>query len=75
MQRKTINNTIADEWGMDRRDYSLPSPRLSREKNLLLILLAILAAMLLWNAFWWLVRIVLFIAIVYIIYQILKRYA
>lgn len=72
--RKTINSTLADWWGMDWRDYSLPKPGLSREKNLVLILLAILAAVLLWNTFWWLMRIVLFLVIVYIIYQVLKHY-
>jgi len=59
---------------MDWRNYSLPSPGLSREKNLILILLSVLAAVLLWNTFWWLMRIVLFKVIVYIIYQVLKHY-
>jgi len=59
---------------MDRRNFSLPQPGLSREKNLVLILLAILAAVLLWNTFWWLMRIVVFIVIVYTIYEILKHY-
>ena len=59
---------------MDRRNFSLPHSGLSREKNLVLILLAILAAVLLWNTFWWLMRIVLFVMVVYTIYQILKHY-
>ena len=59
---------------MHRRNFSLPRPALSREKNLVLILLAVLTAVLLWNTFWWLMRIVLFIVIVYMIYQILKHY-
>ncbi|HPS90794.1 MAG TPA: hypothetical protein PKV33_01445 [Methanothrix sp.] len=59
---------------MQRRNFSLPRPALSREKNLVLILLAVLTAVLLWNTFWWLMRIVLFVVVVYIIYQILKHY-
>jgi len=47
---------------------------MSREKNLVLILLAVLAAILLWSTFWWLARIALFVLIVYFIYQILKHY-
>jgi uncharacterized membrane protein YbaN (DUF454 family) len=48
---------------------------MSREKNLILILMAILVALVLWNAFWWLMRVALFVVIVYIIYLVLKRYA
>ncbi len=59
---------------MHRRDYCLPGRRYSREKNLILILLAVLAAILLWNTFWWLMRIALFVVIVYIIYKVLKQY-
>jgi hypothetical protein len=59
---------------MHRRNFSLPSPGMSREKNLVLILLAVLAAILLWSTFWWLARIALFVLIVYFIYQILKHY-
>jgi len=59
---------------MHRGNFSLPRPALSREKNLVLILLAVLTAVLLWNTFWWLMRIVLFIMVVYMIYQILKHY-
>ncbi|MDD1739336.1 MAG: hypothetical protein LUQ30_00555 [Methanothrix sp.] len=47
---------------------------MSREKNLILILLALLAALVLWNTFWWLARIALFIVIVYIIYLVLREY-
>ncbi|VVB72536.1 Uncharacterised protein [uncultured archaeon] len=60
---------------MSRRIFGLPQPALSREKNLVLILLAILVALVLWNTFWWLVRLMLFVVIVYIIYQLLKHYA
>ena len=59
---------------MHRRNFSLPSPGMSREKNLVLILLAVLAAILLWSTFWLLARIALFVLIVYFIYQILKHY-
>ncbi|NMC10962.1 MAG: hypothetical protein GYA39_08330 [Methanothrix sp.] len=60
---------------MQWRKYGLRQPALSREKNLVLILLAILVALVLWNTFWWLVRLMLFVVIVYAIYQILKHYA
>jgi hypothetical protein len=60
---------------MHSRFFSLPQPAMSREKNLMLILMAILVALILWNAFWWLMRIALFLVIVYIIYLVLKRYA
>jgi hypothetical protein len=59
---------------MHRRNFSLPRTALSREQNLVLILLAVLTAVLLWNTFWWLMRIVLFVVVVYTIYQILKHY-
>jgi hypothetical protein len=59
---------------MQRRNFSLPRPALTREKNLVLILLAVLTAVILWNTFWWMMRIVLFVVIVYTIYQILKHY-
>lgn len=59
---------------MPRRIYKLKQPGMSREKNLVLILLAILVALVLWNSFWSLARLALFIAIVYIIYQVLKQY-
>ena len=60
---------------MHSRFFSLPQPAMSREKNLILILMAILVALVLWNAFWWLMRVALFVVIVYIIYLVLKRYA
>ncbi|MDM7934390.1 MAG: hypothetical protein QUS08_03265 [Methanothrix sp.] len=47
---------------------------MSRERKLLLILLAVLAALVLWNSFWSLMRIALFAITVYVIYRILKRY-
>lgn len=59
---------------MPRRIYKLPEASMSREKNLVLILLAILVALILWNSFWSLVRLALFIGVVYIVYQALKRY-
>jgi hypothetical protein len=59
---------------MHRGNFSLPSPGLSREKNLVLILLAILVALVLWGTFWWLMRIALFVVVVYIIYLVLKQY-
>jgi hypothetical protein len=59
---------------MHRGNFRLPRSGLSREKNLVLILLAVLAALVLWNTFWWLARIALFIVIVFIIYQVLKEY-
>jgi len=71
---KTINTTTVDALNMHRGDFRLPRPGLSREKNLVLILLAILAALILWGTFWWLVRIALFVVIVFIIYQVLKEY-
>jgi len=55
-------------------NFRLPRPGLSREKNLVLILLAILVALVLWGTFWWIVRIALFIVIVYIIYLVLREY-
>lgn len=60
---------------MHSRIFSLPQPTMSREKNLVLILLAVLVALVLWNAFWWLMRIAIFAVVVYIIYLILKHYA
>lgn len=60
---------------MHSRIFSLPQPTMSREKNLVLILLAVLMALVLWNAFWWLMRIAIFVVVVYIIYLILKHYA
>lgn len=45
-----------------------------REKNLALILIAILVTLILWNSFWLLWRLALFAIIAYIVYQILKQY-
>ena len=59
---------------MHRGKFRLPKPGLSREKNLVLILLAILVALVLWGTFWWMVRLALFIVIVYIIYLVLREY-
>ncbi|NPV62119.1 MAG: hypothetical protein HPY61_05715 [Methanotrichaceae archaeon] len=56
---------------MHRRMFEA-SPHLSREKNLVLILLAILIGLLLWNSFWILVRVAIFAAMVYIIYILLR---
>ncbi|MGB7570348.1 MAG: hypothetical protein WBL87_01170 [Methanothrix sp.] len=55
-------------------NFKLPRSGMSREKNLILILMALLAALVLWNTFWWLARIALFIVIVYIIYLVLREY-
>jgi hypothetical protein len=66
-------NAFGSKWTRP-KDFSLPRPSLSREKNLVLILLAILTGLILWNTFWWLMRIVLFVVVVYIIYQVLKQY-
>ncbi|MDD1761928.1 MAG: hypothetical protein LUQ59_06805 [Methanothrix sp.] len=55
-------------------NFRLPKPGLSREKNLVLILLAILVALVLWGTFWWMVRLALFVVIVYIIYLVLREY-
>jgi hypothetical protein len=71
---KTINTTIVDPQDMHRGNFRMPRPGLSREKNLVLILLAILVGLILWGTFWWLARIALFIVIVFIIYQVLKEY-
>ena len=60
--------------GMHGANFKLPRSGMSREKNLILILLALLAALVLWNTFWWLARIALFIVIVYIIYLVLREY-
>jgi hypothetical protein len=59
---------------MPRRMYRLQQPAMSREKNLVLILLAFIVALILWNSFWSLAKLALFIAIVYLIYYALKQY-
>ncbi|MFZ1316514.1 MAG: hypothetical protein WAZ20_06855 [Methanothrix sp.] len=47
---------------------------MSREKNLVLILLAVLVTLILWNSFWSLAKLALFLAVAYIVYQVLKQY-
>ena len=74
IQGKMINTSLLMLQGMHRGRYRLPGSGLSREKNLILILLAVLAALVLWNTFWWLARITLFVVIVYIIYLVLREY-
>ena len=74
IQGKMINTTLWMLQGMHRGRYRLPGSGLSREKNLILILLAVLAALVLWNTFWWLARMALFVVIVYIIYLVLREY-
>ncbi|MDD1732605.1 MAG: hypothetical protein LUQ53_01355 [Methanothrix sp.] len=69
-----INTTLWMLQGMHGGNFKLPRSGMSREKNLILILLALLAALVLWNTFWWLARIALFIVIVYIIYLVLREY-
>ena len=59
---------------MPRRIYKLQQTAMSREKNLVLILLAVIVALILWNSFWSLAKLALFIAIVYLIYYALKQY-
>jgi len=71
---KMINTTLWMLQGMHGANFKLPRSGMSREKNLILILLALLAALVLWNTFWWLARIALFIVIVYIIYLVLREY-
>jgi hypothetical protein len=69
-----INIVEADVGNMHRRLFNVPNLALSREKNLVLILLAILVALVLWNSFWLLWRLALFAVTVYVIYHILKHY-
>lgn len=59
---------------MHRRIFNINEPEACREKNLVLILLAVLAALVLWNSFWILVKLALFGATVFVIYMLLKRY-
>jgi len=47
---------------------------MGREKNLALILIAILITLILWNSFWLLWRLALFAVIAYIIYQLMRQY-
>jgi len=58
------------QWGK----FGLLQPAMSREKNLVLVLLSILVALVLWNSFWFLWRIAIFAITVYVIYQLMKRY-
>ncbi|HUI40302.1 MAG TPA: hypothetical protein VLY86_05195 [Methanothrix sp.] len=60
---------------MQWRKFGLSQPALSREKNLVLVLLAILVALILWNSFWFLWRIAIFVVTVYVIYLLLKHFA
>ncbi len=59
---------------MHRRIFNAPQSTMRREKNLALILIAILVTLILWNSFWLLWRLALFAIIAYIVYQILKQY-
>ena len=59
---------------MNRRIFDLPTSGQSREKNLLLILLAVLIALVLWNSIWLLWRVAVFAVIVYAVYILLKHY-
>lgn len=59
---------------MPRRGYKLQQLGMSHEKNLVLILLAVLVTLILWNSFWSLAKLALFLAVAYIVYQVLKQY-
>jgi hypothetical protein len=59
---------------MHRQIFHFDEPELNREKNLVLILLAVLAALVLWSSFWLLVKLALFGATVFVIYTLLKRH-
>jgi len=72
--RKALIPGACLEHFMPKRIFTMPHSSLSREKNLVLILLAILVALVLWNSFWLLWRIAIFAVTVYIIYQLLKHY-
>jgi hypothetical protein len=72
--REKINIIEAFGVSMHRRLFNVPNLALSREKNLVLILLAILVALVLWNSFWMLWRLALFAVTVYAIYHVLKHY-
>ena len=50
----------------------IPRPFMSREKNLLLILLAFLIAFIFWSSFWLLARMAIFLVVVYLIYLLLR---
>ncbi len=59
---------------MHRRIFNSPQSTMSREKNLALILIAILITLILWNSFWLLWRLAIFAVIAFVIYQLLKQY-
>jgi hypothetical protein len=59
---------------MHRRIFKTPQSNVSREKNLALILIAVLITLILWNSFWLLWRLALFAVIAYIIYQLIRQY-
>jgi hypothetical protein len=59
---------------MNRRIFDLPTSGQSRERKLLLILLAVLIALVLWNSIWLLWRLAVFAVIVYAVYILLKHY-
>ncbi len=59
---------------MHRQIFNINEREVNREKNLVLILLAVLAAIVLWSSFWLLVKVALFGATVFVIYMLLKRY-
>jgi len=59
---------------MHRRIFNINDPKVNREKNLVLILLAVLVALVLWSSFWFLVKLALFGVTVFVIYTLLKRY-
>ena len=59
---------------MNLRIFDFPSSGQSREKNLLLLLLAVLIALVLWNSLWLLWRLAVFAVIVYAVYILLKHY-
>jgi hypothetical protein len=59
---------------MNRSIFDLPTSGQNREKNLLLLLLAVLIALVLWNSIWLLWRLALFAVIVYAVYILLKHY-
>ena len=59
---------------MHRRIFNINDPEVNREKNLVLILLAVLAALVLWSSFWFLIKLALFGVTVFVIYMLLKHY-
>ena len=59
---------------MNRRIFDLHTSGQSRERKLLLILLAALIALVLWNSIWLLLQLAVFAVIVYAVYILLKHY-